>query len=179
MKNETTKNEGNERGALAGLISVGLLLVVIGMIIGKCSSDKCATMPSAYDTERSINAEVVARMKAMDDVERAYGVEFPSFPFEDIQACKMGEDSSEYDILELRAIMEKYDVGGMLRQWYFSDDYSHQQFRVAIKVSSNTVLYLASSHGSNMKELLSLLTAKMCEVTDKKCMNQIANNFME
>lgn len=173
------KNEGNEWGALLGLISVGLLLVVIGMIIGKCSRDKCEPVPSEYDTEKKINAEVVARMKAMDDVERAYGVEFPSFPFEDIQVCKTGFDGDAYDILDFRTILEKHEVGGMLQQWYFSDNYSYQQFRVAIKVSPNTVLYLASSHGSNMKELLSLLSAKMCEITDKKCMNQIANYFVE
>lgn len=174
------KNEGNERGALAGLISAGLLLVVIGMIIGECSRDKCEPVPSEYDIERRVNAEVVARMKAMDDVERAYGLEFPSFPFEDIQVCNgAGSTDKTYDILDVRIALEDHKVGGVLRQWYFSDNYSYQQFRVAIKVSPNTVLYLASSHGSNMKELLSLLTAKMCEVTDKKCMNQIANNFVE
>jgi len=165
---------------IISVICIILIFITIGGALERCGTPECPPRLSDLEVEKRINTALVGRLRAMDRLERTYGVELPSYPFNDDQVCMAGDvEIKRVDIEAIRKGMESSGVGTVLAQWQFNDDYTYGQYRVAVKISERIVLLLSSNYASTSEELARHPHADVCEISDRKCMNRIANNFVE
>jgi len=177
---ESSGKSGNFEG---GFIVVVLILVgvAIGTVLGKCTCDTCQ---SPGQIQELVQARAADMLRDMDTRFGEYGVVFPDFPFGNPWQCRVGGivESGSRDKTDIGYVVDQLRAlnpyNGYYGRWKWSSDWEWIEWKYVVRLSPAVLMYIETYRGSPT-QFLHTGHVKVCEYADTKCVNDVANNFIE